>query len=143
MKRSLKVSAVIGFSVVAMACACLSLAQPLLPSSAYIVHATQHNTPIHAELLSPPFVRGAYYVHLPGVEPARYRWFGVAFRRRSVFSPIALYTGWWGIRYVHTDQVKGVRLTSPKIEDEWSVVFTSDGVRFSNASLAVSLARHP
>ena len=32
MKRWLKVSAVIGFIVVAMACACLSLAQPLLPS---------------------------------------------------------------------------------------------------------------
>jgi hypothetical protein len=34
-----------------------------------------------------------------------------------------------------------VRLTDGKIEDNWDVSFTSDGVHFSNGSLDVSLTR--
>ncbi len=119
----------------------LFFAQPLLSSQAYVVTATLDGKPIHAELLRPPAIPGTFYVRLPDALPQRYRWFGIAFPRESVFSPIALYTGWRDIPYIHTDQAKGVRLTDGKIDDQWDVAFTADGVQFSNGSLAVSLAR--
>jgi hypothetical protein len=78
---------------------------------------------------------------MPDAHPERYNWIGVAFSRESVFSPIALYTGWLGLPYIHTDQAKGVRLTDGKIEDDWDVSFTDAGVHFSNGSLDVSLTR--
>lgn len=117
----------------------LLFARPLLPSSAYTVIATLDGHPIKAELFHPPFIPGLYYVHLPEAQPNRYRWFGVALSRNSVFSS-GPYSGWWGIRYIHTDQAHGgVNLTSGKIEDFWKVSFLSGGVQFSNASLTVTL----
>lgn len=124
-----------------IAAACLFFAQPLLSSRAYVVTATLNGKPVQAELLRPPAIPGTFYVRLPDAEPQRYRWFGIAFPRESVFSPIALYTGWRDHPYIHTDQAKGVRLTDGKIEDHWDVAFTVDGVQFSNGSLVVSLTR--
>lgn len=113
--------------------------RPLLPSSAYTVTAVLDGHPIKAELFHFPFKSGLYYVYLPEAQPNRYRWFGVAFSRKSVFSS-GPYSGWWGIRYMHTDQANGgVNLTNSKIEDHWKVSFPSAGVQFSNASLTVTL----
>ncbi len=102
-----------------IAVACLFFAQPLFPSRAYVVTATIDGKPIPAELLRPPAIPGTFYIRLPEAQPRQYRWFGIAFPRKSVFSPIALYTGWRGLPYIHTDQAKGVRLTSGKIDDQW------------------------
>lgn len=121
--------------------ACLFYAQPLLSSRNYMVTATLEGDPILAELLRPPAIPGTFYVHLPEAQPLRYRWFGIAFPRESVFSPIALYRGWGELPYIHTDQAKGVRLTDGKIGDQWDVVFTASGVHFSNGKLAVSLTK--
>ncbi len=144
MKRRFKVIALTGtlLSVAALALS-LSLVQPLLPSKAYTVTATLDGNPIRTELLHPPFMSGLYYVHLPEAQPPRYGWFGIAFSRHSVFTPLPIYTGWRGILYIHTDQAHGVRLTFPKIEDHWIVSFTPSGVQFSNASLAISLNKSP
>jgi hypothetical protein len=120
---------------------CLFFAQPLLPSRAYVVTATLDGKPIQAELLRPPAIPGTFYVRLPDAQPQRYRWFGIAFSRESVFSTGAPYTGWRDLPYIHTDQAKGVSLTDGKIEDQWDVAFTAGGVQFSNGSLAVSLTR--
>jgi hypothetical protein len=119
--------------------ASLFLAQPLLPSRAYVVTATLDGKPIPAELLRPPAIPGTFYIRLPEAQPRQYHWFGIAFSRKSVFSPIAIYTGWRGLPYIHTDQAKGVCLTSGKIDDQWQVTFTSGGVRFFNGSLDLSL----
>lgn len=143
MKRRIKRIALIAALLGVAAFVCLSFAQPLLPSRAYGVVATLDGTPIRAELLHPPFIPGTYYVHLPEAQPQRYRWFGVAFSRQSVFSPVALYTGWRDSPYIHTDQAKGVRLTDGKIEDHWTVTFTSGGVQCANASLSISLTKSP
>jgi hypothetical protein len=137
LKRVLWIVALFAF----LSGACLFFAQPLLSSRAYVVTATLDGKPIQAELLRPPAIPGTFYVRLPDVELQRYRWFGIAFPSESVFSPIALYTGWRDLPYIHTDQAKGVRLTDGKIEDQWDVAFTGGGVRFSNGSLAVSLTR--
>jgi hypothetical protein len=126
---------------VLIAPACLFFTQPLLSSRAYVVTATLDGKPIQAELLRPPVIPGTFYVRLADAQPQRYRWFGIAFPRKSVFSPIALYTGWRDLPYIHTDQAKGVSLTDGKIEDLWDVAFTANGVQFSNGSLAVSLTR--
>ena len=141
MKRMIKRITLVVALLVFIAFVCLSFDQPLLSSRAYTVTATLDGAPIHAELFHPPFISGTYYIHLPDAQPQRYSWFGIAFSRQSVFSPIALYTGWGGLPYIHTDQAKGVRLTSSKIEDHWSVFFTSGGVQFSNASLSISLTK--
>ena len=139
MKRNLKrVLWIVAFFAL-LSGACLFFAQPLLLSRAYVVTATLDGKPIQAELLRPPAMPGTFYVRLPDARPRRYRWFGIAFPRESVFSPIALYTGWRDLPYIHTDQAKGVRLTDGKIEDQWDVAFTAGGVQFSNGSLAVSL----
>jgi hypothetical protein len=106
-----------------------------------VVNATLDGKPIHAELLRPPAIPGTFYIKLPDAQPERYNWFGVAFPRKSVFTPIALYAGLGDRPYIHTDQAKGVRLTDGKIEDDWDVSFTADGVHFTNGSLDVSLAR--
>jgi len=141
MKRNLKRVLWIVALFALLSGACLFFAQPLLSSRAYVVTATLDGKPIQAELLRPPAIPGTFYVRLPDAQPQRYRWFGIAFPRESVFSPIALYTGWRDLPYIHTDQAKGVRLTDGKIEDQWDVAFTGGGVRFSNGSLAVSLTR--
>jgi hypothetical protein len=141
MKRNLKRVLWIVALFALLSGACLFFAQPLLSSRAYVVTATLDGKPIQAELLRPPAIPGTFYVRLPDAQPQRYRWFGIAFPRESVFSPIALYTGWRDLPYIHTDQAKGIRLTDGKIEDQWDVAFTGGGVRFSNGSLAVSLTR--
>ena len=139
MKRNLKRVLWIVALFTLLSGACLFFAQPLLSSRAYVVTATLDGKPIQAELLRPPAIPGTFYVRLPDAQPQRYRWFGIAFSRESVFSPIGLYTGWHDLPYIHTDQAKGVRLTDSKIEDQWDVAFTGGGVRFSNGSLTVSL----
>lgn len=141
MKRTIKCIALIAALLAVAALVCLSAAQPLLSSRAYIVTATLDGAPIRAELLRPAFIPGTYYLHLPDAQPQRYSWVGIAFSRQSVFSPVAVYTGWAGIPYIHTDEAKGVRLTSGKFEDHWSVVFHPSGVQFSNASLSISLTK--
>ena len=141
MKRNLKRVILLVALIAIIAAACLFFAQPLLSSRAYIVTATLDGKPIQAELLRPPAIPGTFYVRLPDAQPQRYRWFGIAFQRGSVFSPIALYTGWCDLPYIHTDQAKGIRLTDGKIDDQWDVSFTAGGVEFSNGSLAVSLTR--
>ena len=141
MKRIIKRITLLVVLIVLICAACLFYAQPLLASRAYVVTATLDGKPLQAELLRPPAIPGTFYIRLPEAQPDRYNWFGVAFPRKSVFSPIALYTGWGGLPYIHTDQAKGVRLTDGKIEDKWDVSFTAGGVQFSNGSLAVSLTR--
>jgi hypothetical protein len=141
MKRITKRLILLSVLFALMAAACLFLAQPLLPSRAYVVTATLDGKPISAELLRPPAILGTFYIRLPETQPQQYRWFGIAFPRESVFSPIALYTGWRGLPYIHTDQAKGVCLTSGKINDKWHVAFTDDGVRFFNGSLDVTLTK--
>lgn len=121
----------------------LSFVQPLLPSRAYRVTATLDGAPIRAELLRPPAIPGTYYLRLPVAQADRYSWFGIAFSRQAVFSPLAVYFDWRGTPFIHTDQAKGVRLSDTKIDDHWDVAFTTDGVQFSNASLAITLTRNP
>ncbi len=141
MKRLTKHAILLVALFALIAAACLFFAQPLVSSRAYVVTATLDGKPIQAELLRPPAIPGTFYVRLPDAQPQRYRWFGIAFPRESVFRPIALYKGWRDLPYIHTDQAKGVRLTDGKIEDQWDVIFTAGGVQFSNGSLAVSLTR--
>ena len=129
-------------TLIALICAaCLFYAQPLLSSEAYVVTASLDGKTIQANLLRPPAIPGTFYIRIPEAQPARYSWFGIAFAHDSVFSPIALYTALGGQPYIHTDQAKGVLLTDGKIEDNWDVLFTSDGVHFSNGSLDVTLTR--
>jgi hypothetical protein len=139
MKRIAKrlILLVVLFALIAVAG--LFYAQPLLPSRAYTVTATLDGKRIPAELLRPPAIPGTFYIRLPQAQPRQHNWFGIAFPRESVFSPIALYTGWRGLPYIHTDQAKGVRLTDGKIDEQWQVTFTTAGVRFFNGSLDVSL----
>jgi hypothetical protein len=124
-----------------LAVAWLSYAPPLLGSNDYVTTATLNGRHIEASLLQPLFMSGIYYIHIPEADPRHYRWFGVAFPRKAAFSPVALYTGWRGIKYIHRDQAKGVNLLFGKIEDHWTVDFSGDGVRFTNGSLAVTLAK--
>ena len=107
-KRTLKWIALTTALVLLVAILVLSFVQPLLPSQAYTVIATLGGRPIQAELLHPPFMPGLYYVRLPEAQAHRYASFGIAFARQSVFWPGGHYTGWFGIRYIHTDQAKGV-----------------------------------
>ena len=139
MKRSTRRFILLVAFVAIAAAACLFFAQPLLPSRAYVVTATLDGMPIQAELFRPPAIPGTFYVRIPDVQSHRFRWFGIAFPRESVFSPIAIYTGWCDAPYIHSDQAKGVRLTDGKIEDQWDVAFTPGGVDFSNGSLTISL----
>jgi hypothetical protein len=141
MKRVIIRTAMLLALIALLCAACLFYAQPLLASRAYVVSASQDGKPIQADLLCPPAIPGTFYIKLSDAKPSRYNWFGVAFPRRSVFSPIAPYTGLGGWPYIHTDQAKGVRLTDGKMEDNWDVSFTEDGVHFSNGSLDVSLTR--
>jgi hypothetical protein len=140
-KRLSKILALVIAVVLIGAAGVLAFAQPLLSSRAHAVTASLNGAPIQAELLRPPALPGTYYVHLPDAQPRRYSWFGIAFSRQSVFSPVALYKGWRGLTFIHTDQAKGVCLTDGKIEDHWKVDFTSSGVQFSNGSLSVTLTR--
>ena len=143
MKRIRKTIVVLLLSAVLCTGAALFLIQPLLPSNRFKVNALLNGNPIEAKLLSPPFMPGLYYIHLPDAEPRRYRWFGIAFTRQSVFSPVALYPGWGSLTYIHTDQAKGVNLTDGKIEDHWTVAFKKTGVEFSNGSLGIKLSDAP
>ena len=106
-------------ALIALICAaCLLYAQPLLSSQAYVVSARLDGKPIETELLRPPAIPGTFYIRVPDAQPERYKWFGVAFVLKSVFSPVALYTALGGLPYIHTDQAKGVCLTDVKIEDD-------------------------
>jgi hypothetical protein len=127
-----------------IAAACVfSLVRPLFKSDDYTLVARIDGSPVEAQLLK-PFPWGPYYIHLDNIHlkrerATRYNWFGVAFGRESVFSPIAIYTSSSGLPYIHVDQAKGVRLTDGKIEDDWTVNFTEDGVSFSNAAIHIQL----
>ena len=139
MKRITKYSFIAMTLFVILVWACLGIVQPLVSSSAYVVTASLDGEPIRANLLRPLAMPGTFYIHLPDAKPARYCWFGIAYTRKSVFSPVALYKGWNDMPYIHTDQAKGVRLDTSKIEDNWKVSFASGGVHFSNGSLDVTV----
>lgn len=129
-------------AVVSAVCV-LALVRPLFESDDYRLVASIDGTPVEAQLLQ-PFPWGPYYIHLDNIHlrrerATRYNWFGVAFGRESVFSPIAIYTSSSGLRYIHADQANGVKLTGGKIEDDWTVNFTEDGVSFSNAAIHIEL----
>lgn len=121
----------------------LSLVRPLFESDDYKLVASIDGIPVEAQLLQ-AFPWGPYYIHIDHIHlrrerSARYSWFGVAFGRESVFSPIAIYTSGSGLSYIHADQAKGVGLTDGKIEDDWTVNFTEDGVSFSNSAIRIDL----
>jgi hypothetical protein len=116
------------------------LARPLLPSNDYDVSATVDGTTVDAKLLK-PFPFGSYYIHIDTKSPRQLNWFGVAFGRKSVFSPVGIYTSRLGFNYMHADQDKGGTLTSGKMEDNWTVDFTAGGTTFQNSSTAVRLTK--
>ncbi len=118
----------------------LSLVQPLLPSRSYLVTATNNGAPLNAELLQPLGSPGLYYLHLPDA-PYTYQWLAVAFHRQSAFIPTGLYDGWFGSRYIHTDQRRGVRLNDGKVDDHWTVAFDSTGVQCTNPRLSITLRK--
>ena len=127
------------FLFVAAAVGILFYARPLFSSDDYKLTATVDGFPAPAKLLR-PFPSGSYYIQLD--EPTdRYNWFGVAFGRKSAFSPIRIYTSPFGFHYIHADQDKGVVLTDGKMEDDWKVDFTASGVVFHNASIHIDLAK--
>lgn len=121
----------------------LFFVRPFIRSDDYTVSVTVDGNPAVAELLQPWSMQKLYYIRLPDGVSRRYDWFGVSFARKSVFVGTPIHMGWGGIRYIHRDQAKGVRLTDGKIEDKWEVHFADDGVEFSNASLNVSVRRSP
>ncbi|WP_411825494.1 hypothetical protein [Luteolibacter sp. AS25] len=116
------------------------LARPLLPSDDYDVTATIDGSTVEAKLLK-AFPFGSYYIHIDTKSPGQLNWFGVAFGRKSVFSPVGIYTSKLGFIYMHADQDKGVVLTDGKIEDNWTVDFTATGTTFQNSSTAVTLKK--
>jgi len=118
----------------------LTLARPLLPSDDYQVTAVVNGSSVDAQLLK-PFPFGSYYVKLGDVPDRTLNWFGVAFGRKSAFSPVGIYSSRFGFDYMHADQDKGVVLTDGKMEDNWTVEFTDSGVRFQNSSTLVSLTK--
>lgn len=125
--------------LMAFAAGIVFYARPLIASDDYTLTATINGKPARAKLLK-PFPSGSYYIQLD--EPAdRYKWFGVAFGRKSAFLPIWIYSAPFGFHYIHTDQDKGVVLTDAKMEDDWKVDFTSSGVVFRNASMLIELAK--
>lgn len=126
--------------VVAATAGILTYARPLFPSDDYLLTATIDGAPARAKLLK-PFPSGSYYVQLDDVSVGRYNWFGVAFGRKSAFSPVGIYSSSFGFHYIHADQDKGVVLTDGKMEDDWKVDFTASGVRFENASIRIELAK--
>ena len=138
--RTIRRAGLIAFLLVmASAAGIVFYARPLIASDDYTLTATINGKPARAKLLK-PFPLGSYYIQLD--EPAdRYNWFGVAFGRKSAFSPIGIYSSPFGFHYIHTDQDKGVVLTDGKMEDDWKVDFTSSGVIFRNASIQVELAK--
>lgn len=126
--------------VVAATVGILAYAHPLISSDDYSVTATIDGAPARAKLLK-PFPSGSYYVQLDDEPTGRYNWFGVAFGRKSAFSPVGIYSSSFGFHYIHADQDKGVVLTDGKMEDDWKVDFTGSGVIFQNASIHIELAK--
>ena len=139
--RALRRVSIILLSIVLLAVfVLLFLARPLIPSNDYNVTAFVEGQPVDAQLLK-PFPLGSYYVKLSGVPHQTLNWFGVAFGRKSAFSPVGIYTSTLGFDYIHADQDKGVVLTDGKMEDNWTVDFTGSGVRFQNSSTQVNLTK--
>ena len=126
--------------VAAVAVGILNYAPPLISSGDYALTATINGTPARAKLLK-PFPSGSYYIQLNDEPTGRYEWFGVAFGRKSAFSPVGIYSSPVGFDYIHADQDKGVVLTDGKMEDDWKVDFTGAGVTFQNGSIHVVLAK--
>ena len=137
--RRIKISAITVVALLLIAAIGLfMLVRPLLPSDSYSVTATFDGSPVDAELYK-LFPFGSYYIHLTGYPAALHNWFGVAFGRESVFIPIGLRKSPWGFNYIHSDQDKGVVLTSGKMEDNWKIEFKDSGVIFQNDSTRIEL----
>jgi hypothetical protein len=126
--------------VLLMSVAALNFCSPVFISSDFAVTASRDGRPIQAQLFHPPLMRGLYYLRLQDESSPFYRCFGIAFSRKSVFVPAPIYQTFFGMNYIYTDQAHGVRLTSGKLEDPWTMDFRDDGsVAFANASLSLSL----
>ncbi len=120
--------------------ACLSFLRPLLVSDDYLVLTSHEGRPIKGQLLRLIF-SDTYYIHTPENPIARYKFISVSFSERSALMPIGLRAGWFGLYYVHADQMSGISLLDSKIEDSWKVTFQQDGVSCSNPSLAFSITK--
>lgn len=140
MRTLVKVGLMLLFLSVAAVGIVLTLARPLFPSNDYSLTATIDGAPVRAKLLK-PFPLGSYYIQIDDDSVAQYKWFGVAFGRRSAFVPVGVYSSLIGFHYIHTDQDKGVVLTDGKVDDGWKVDFAGSGVRFENASIRIELTK--
>ena len=128
------------FVVLAAVVGILGYARPLISSDDYSLTATIDGAPARAKLLK-PFPSGSYYVLLDDVPTGPYKWFGVAFGRKSAFSPVGIYSSSLGFHYIHADQDNGVVLTDGKMEDDWKVDFKGSGVVFQNATIHIELSK--
>ena len=124
------------------AIAVISYAPPLIQTSALnVTYECEGRTNNDACVFTPLLVSGVYYIHLPQSAEQLYRWFLIKDRQEFVAVPTAIWERGHSLRYVHRDQIMGVGLLDPKIEDKWFVEFKDKTITFSNGRMTIKVEK--
>ena len=120
----------------------LHFSPPLFPALTARATCTVGGNPVNSvRVFAPLFVTSVHYIRLPQPVDKRYQWFLVRWSKQSVSTPIAIWKADSVFRHVHRDQIKGINLQHPKIEDTWRVVFDKTTVQFSNGKIDIEVKR--
>ena len=118
--------------------AAIKYVAPLIPTDELrVTYECEGKTNDDTRVFVPLFASGVYYINLPQSVSAIYRWFLIKERYKSVSVPNAPREQESKLRYVHRDQILGVDLLDPKIQDKWTVGFRDTTINFSNGKLTV------
>ena len=120
----------------------LSFRQPLIPAKTLQTKCIVGDKPIDGiDCFKPLLVSNVHYIHLPSRVKPIYQWFLIRWSTKSVSVPVAPPKGDSRFRHVHSDQIKGINLLNPKIEDSWRVVFDKNTVRFTNGNIDITVEK--
>jgi len=114
--------------------------RPLYSSRKTVVEATIDGSPVAAHAYSVLFMPQRTYINIPASSNFIYRWYGINWDHDLV-GVTRPYERIRGILTVNKSGPIGIGLLNPKIEDKWIVQTESEGMAFSNASIAVRVSR--
>jgi hypothetical protein len=122
--------------------AAIKYVAPLIPTNELrVTYECEGKMNDDTRVFAPLFASGVYYINLPQSASLTYRWFLIKEPYKSVSVPNVPRGQESKMRYVHRDQILGVELLDPKIQDKWTVAFRDKSINFSNGKLTVTVEK--
>ncbi|MFQ3224429.1 MAG: hypothetical protein ACI8Z5_000678 [Lentimonas sp.] len=136
--------------ILALLCASglLFLVAPMIPSSWEVTYQLDGKEKQAGVARTPLFANDLIFIELTGSvrdlqtkDRISCTSFMLRLEQQKIVVPVSPVREFLGIRYVHRDQLIGVDLTSPEVDDRWTVLFQEDQIIFGNPSIRIAVKK--